>query len=155
MLVTSYQWDFGARIVPQIIAAFGFACALLQLGATVIGRPVPSGAIQPEAARIMDIESSFEGLDDRTIAMRAASAFGWLAFLLASGLVVGLLPAIFLFMVGYMRFGSGERWLPSLAVGGGLFAACYLLFHKLLHLPWPPALLGQLSPALRNLTHLL
>lgn len=155
ILVTSYGWDFGARIVPQIMSAFGFICALVQFGATVIGRPVPSGAIQPEAARIMDIESSFDGLDDRTIARRAASAFGWLAFLLASGLVVGLLPAIFLFMVGYMRFGSGERWLPSLAVGGGLFTACYLLFHKLLHLPWPPALLGQLSPALRNLTHLL
>lgn len=155
VLVTSYQWDFGARIVPQIMSAFGFVCALVQFGATVIGRQVPSGAIQPEAARIMDIESSFEGLDDRTITRRAAAAFGWLAFLLASGLVVGLLPAIFLFMVGYMRFGSGERWLPSLAVGGGLFTACYLLFHKLLHLPWPPALLGQLSPALRNLTHLL
>jgi TctA family transporter len=155
VLVTSYDWEFGARIVPQIIAGFGFACALLQLGATMIGRAVPSGEIRPEASRIMDIESSFEGLDDRTITLRAAAAFGWLAFLLAAGLVVGLLPAIFLFMVGYMRFGSGERWLPSLAVGGGVFAAAYLLFHKLLHLPWPPALLGQLSPALRNATHLM
>ena len=61
---------------------------------------------------------------------------------------------MFLFMVGYMRFGSGERWGPSLAVGAGLFATTYLLFHKLLHLPWPPALLGVLSPELRHLTHL-
>ncbi len=155
VLVTSYGWEFGARIVPQIIAAAGFVCAALQLAATMVGRPVPSGAIQPEAARIMDIESSFEGLDDRTIARRAVEAFGWLVFLLVAGLLVGLLPAIFLFMVGYMRFGSGERWLPSLAVGGGLFAATYLLFHKLLHLPWPPALLGYLSPAIRNATHLM
>ncbi len=154
VLATSYGWEFGARIVPQIIAIFGFICAALQLGATMVGRPVPSGAIQPEAARIMDIESSFEGLDDRTITRRAAEAFGWLLFLLVSGLLVGLLPAMFLFMVGYMRFGSGERWGPSLAVGAGLFATTYLLFHKLLHLPWPPALLGVLSPELRNLTHL-
>lgn len=155
VLVTSYGWDFGARIVPQIIAIFGFLFATLQLGAQMIGRTVPSGEIKPEAARIMDIESSFEGLDDRTINRRALEAFGWLIFLLGAGLIVGLLPALFLFMVGYMRFGSGERWLPSLAVGAGLFTVCYMLFHKLLHLPWPAALLGQLFPALRNATHLL
>lgn len=154
VLATSWDWDFGARIVPQIVSGFGFACALLQLGASVIGRTVPSGALKADAARIMDIESSFEGLDDGTVVRRAAAAFGWLAFLLAASMLVGLLPGIFLFMVGYMRFGSGERWLPSLAVGAGLFGVAYLLFHKLLHLPWPPALIGQWSPALRNATHL-
>ncbi len=156
ILVTSYDWDFGARIVPQIVSVFGLSCAVLQLLASIFDRKVPSGAIQlqPEAARIMDIESSFEGLDDRTIVTRAAVAFGWLVFLLAAGMLVGLLPAMLLFLVGYMRFGAGEKWSTSITVGGGIFLCCYVLFHKLLHLPWPPALLGTLSPDLRNLTHL-
>jgi len=91
-------------------------------------------------------------ISDLILTRSAAGEFTLKSFWLARAR--RLLPAMFLFMVGYMRFGSGERWGPSLAVGAGLFATTYLLFHKLLHLPWPPALLGVLSPELRNLTHL-
>jgi hypothetical protein len=37
--------------------------------------------------------------------------------------------------------------LPIVAV---LLVGMYLLFVKLLHVPWPPSLLGDLFPALRS-----
>jgi hypothetical protein len=62
---------------------------------------------------------------------------------------------MFLFMVGYMRFGEHEDWLPTMAIAVGFSIVAYIIFHKLLVVPWPPSYLGQLVPELRNATHLL
>ena len=46
-----------------------------------------------------------------------------------------------------------ERRTPivqALAIVAGLLIGMYLLFVKLLHVPWPPSLLGDLFPALRD-----
>jgi hypothetical protein len=147
-LTTSYDWRFSARIVPQIVGSFGLVCASLQLGVLLLAR-------SPRArTQIIDIVTDFEGLTPATVAVRGCIVFGWLLAFLVAGALVGLLPAAAIFMICYMRFAGRESWRTALLVALSLSAGAYLLFHKLLIIPWPPALIGQLLPALRNATHL-
>ncbi len=60
-----------------------------------------------------------------------------------------MLPALFVFIILYMRIEGRENWLPVFAVAGGVTAFNYVLFDKLLIIPWPRALLGELLPGLR------
>jgi hypothetical protein len=76
--------------------------------------------------------------------------FAWLLFFLAAAEVVGLLPAMFLFLVGYIRFAGRETWEMTLAIAVPMWIGCYVLFHKLLVVPWPQTVLGDLFPALRS-----
>ena len=88
---------------------------------------------------------------------RALRYFGWCFFILIAALLVGLLPAILIFLVGYLRIEAKEGWKMTLSVGLGAWLISYLLFHQLLRVPWPAAVLGDLLPGLRSigLTNLL
>ncbi len=85
----------------------------------------------------------------KEVGTRAARYFGWCIGLLAAALLIGLLPAMLLFLIGYMRIEGRERWLLASTVAVVTWAAWYLLFHQILRVPWPTALLGDLVPALR------
>ena len=72
-------------------------------------------------------------------------------------MIIGLLPAMLVFLIGYLRLEGRERWVPTLSVALGTWAAAYGLFHLLLRVPWPTVWLGDLLPVLRTsgLTNLL
>lgn len=46
------------------------------------------------------------------------------------------------------RFGAA-RWSTALLIAIPLWIAMYLLFNTLLHVPWPPSLIGDAYPQLR------
>jgi hypothetical protein len=77
--------------------------------------------------------------------------FAWLLFFFGAAAVVGLLPAMFLFLVGYIRFEGKESWFTTLSVSVPIWAMSYLLFHYVLVIPWPQSLLGDVFPALRSI----
>jgi hypothetical protein len=54
-----------------------------------------------------------------------------------------------------MCFGFGEPWLSSLGYAAGTTLFCLIVFHWALQIAWPPSLLGDLFPALRDATHLI
>ena len=64
--------------------------------------------------------------------------------------IVGLLPAMLLFLIGYMRFEGGESWPTTLAIALLTWIVAYVLFHKILIIPWPQALLGDWLGFLRS-----
>ncbi len=64
--------------------------------------------------------------------------------------MVGLLPAMFLFLVGYMRFEGKESWKVTLGVAIPMWVLSYGLFHKILIVPWPQTLVGDWFPELRS-----
>ena len=64
--------------------------------------------------------------------------------------MVGLLPAMFLFLVGYIRFEGRETWFITFAVSIPTWLLSYLLFHYVLIIPWPQSVIGDIFPGLRS-----
>jgi len=176
-------WEFGARLVPTIIAIAGIlftgGILVLRLFVAPVAAPAMAAAgagagggdrnldsdggfDEAQAATAgdafnvkseevhFDIQADYGDLDTKTIFTRAGVYFAWLLFFYGIANVVGLLPAMFLFLVGYMRFEGKESWKMTLGIAVPMWIGSYALFHKLLVVPWPQSLIGHLFPALRS-----
>ena len=175
----SWDWEFGARLVPHVIAWAGilFTGALILSDLFVVppakSAAVEGGAVEGEGTGDsvedargatasdafkaatedvhFDIQADYGDLDVKTIFIRAARYFGWLIFFFAAAAVIGLLPAMFLFLVGYMRFEGKESWKLTLIIALPMFIFSYLLFHTLLLVQWPLTVFGDLFPVVREI----
>jgi hypothetical protein len=58
---------------------------------------------------------------------------------------------MFLFLVGWMRLWGKETWKMTLMVAVIMWGFCYLLFHKVLIIPWPQSVVGDMFPVLRTM----
>lgn len=167
-LIVSSEWEFGAKLVPQII---GWA-ALLFLGwhllsALFVAPAAISLEQEAEASARMglgaegqsaagvsdvhfDIQADYGDLDTATIARRAAIYFGWCLFFFVAASIVGLLPAMFLFLVGYIRFEGKESWFLTLTISACTWLFSYFLFHHILIIPWPQTVIGDFFPGMRS-----
>ena len=96
-----------------------------------------------------DNQADYGDLSVRDIFGRAAIYFGWLLLFLGAAFVVGLLPSMFLFLVGYMHFEGKESWKTTLSIAIPMWIASYILFHIVLVVPWPQSLIGILAPSLK------
>jgi TctA family transporter len=164
----SSGWEFGARLIPQTVAiAAMIFIGWLVLSAMFIapGEKVAveadgipgrgEGGTQPVQSDVhFDISADYGDLPGAEIRRRVINYFAWLLFFFGAGAVVGLLPAMFLFMVGYMRFEGKESWKVTLLVGIPVWLVSYMLFHKLLIIPWPQTLVGDWFPVLRTIPEL-
>ena len=171
-LYVASGWEFGARLVPQVVGYAGVlfvgwhVLSVLFLAppqAIVAGEnnesepsteaqtttPVHAYKIKQEEDHF-DIQADYGDLDVPTIFKRATSYFGWLLFFFGAASVVGLLPAMFLFLVGYMRFEGKESWKLTLGIAIPMWLLSYGLFHKILIVPWPQSLVGDWFPGLRS-----
>jgi TctA family transporter len=138
MLLEARAWSTAARIVPQIIGSLGLAFAALSLANAALRREPQAGAHGAH----MDLGSDTGHLPVRTVLARAGVFFGWLLAFMASTAVIGLLPTVPLFVVAYMRLENREPWRLVLAQAGGFTLFIYVLFDRLLNVPWPENLLG-------------
>ena len=161
MLSVSSGWEFGAKMVPQVIAwtAVGLTSYLLITGLFFTQAPLDfmpklDGIAElkpaPSDEAHFDITADYGDLDRRTILSRAYIYFGWCFAFLVVALVVGLLPAMLLFLIAYMRFEGRESWMVSLSVAASTWVVAYILFHKVLIIPWPQAYLGDWLSFLRS-----
>jgi hypothetical protein len=129
-----------ARLFPTVIAVAGLAFALTQLGQEV-RRAVtrPSDAQQQEAAAPTaegDPEELPEPIAPEVRQRRALAILGWiLAFILFIWLI-GFMTAVPIFVFAYLRFGARESWPVSLAYGIGSGAIFYVLFGKIVRIPF-------------------
>jgi hypothetical protein len=62
-----------------------------------------------------------------------------------------MMPAMAAYLALYMRLVGATRWSITFLVAIPLLIAMYLLFNTLLHVPWPPSILGDAFPQLRAL----
>jgi TctA family transporter len=143
-------WRLSARLMPQTAAAAGLAviacAAIVALTAKLQGRPLMAGKSSFEVA------GAFGTLSESTIYARFGMEVAWLVGLLAGVWLIGLMPAMGLFMFLYMATAGRIRWTTALIITVALWVGFYVLFAKLLHVPWPPSLLGDVFPGLRELT---
>jgi TctA family transporter len=141
------DWKLAARLMPQTAAAAGLMVIAIAGGlaavATARGRPIGASRARSEIA------GALEGLTDAVVYGRLAVQALWLIGLLGGVLVIGMLPALGLFMLLYMTIEGRTRLGTALLIVVPLWVGMYVLFVKLLHVPWPPSLLGDALPWLR------
>jgi hypothetical protein len=143
-------WRFSARLMPQAAAAAGvivIACAGFgALLARLQGKP------RFVAKTAYEVAGAFGELAETTVYARLVVEMLWLFGLLAGVLLIGLMPAMGLYMFLYMATAGRTPWPAALLITAALWIGFYLLFVKLLHVPWPPSLLGDAVPDLREWT---
>jgi TctA family transporter len=170
----SWNWEFGARLVPHVIAWTGilFTCGSIFSDLFMIppaktaSAAVEGSGHDVEDARSstgsdafkvgeddvhFDIQADYGDLDVKNIFIRAARYFGWLLFFFGAASIIGLLPAMFLFLVGYMRIEGKESWKLTLMIAVPMWFFSYLLFHTVLLVSWPLTVFGDLFPAVRSI----
>jgi len=162
-LYISSQWEFGAKLVPQVVGyaaliflgCYAFSKVFYQQGKRQTHTHDETGKETTqdieETDVHFDIVVDFGDLTPATIFQRAAYYFGWCLFFFASAGIIGLLPAMFFFIVGYMRFWAKETWKTTLYIAVPLWIFCYYLFHKILIIPWPQTVIGDMFPVLRTM----
>jgi len=146
-------WKFEAKIVPLVVLTAGITASL----ATTLNEAcrsttsVPATITEASVAQKihMDLSSDIDHLPIRTILFRATTFFGWLVGFMGSMATIGLIPTVPLFVIGYMRLEAKERWRLVLPQAILLTLFIYVVFERMLHLPWPPTLLGKLWPMIR------
>jgi len=81
---------------------------------------------------------------------RASAFFGWCLFYLFATVLIGLLPAMLVFMICYMRLQGRESWEITLSISFATWIVAYLLFHQIIKVVWPQSFLGDMLPFLRS-----
>ncbi|MYZ47117.1 tripartite tricarboxylate transporter permease [Propylenella binzhouense] len=139
-LADMWRWPFGARIIPEIVS---FAGILFLAGylATRLFVEVKSAEPEPVGAD-MDLGISHEDLTLPVIVRRSLVYFAWLGLYLVIAALIGPLPALFVWMLACMIVEFRMKWLPSLATAAATWGLSYLLFIRVLHVPWPKGLFG-------------
>ncbi|MCB4771577.1 tripartite tricarboxylate transporter permease [Ancylobacter sp. Lp-2] len=140
------RWNESSRIVPVILGTIGLVFVILSLVADLLR---PSEAEFDSDEIHMDLESDTGHLENRVVVLRAGIFFGWLIGLTISMAVIGLIPSIPIFVILFMRAEGHERWRLVLPQAIGITLFVYVVFVRIMHVPWPPTLLGYLVPALK------
>ncbi len=158
-LYVSSGWEFGARLAPQVVGWAGVGIVGWHMLSGLFVAPVAVAATEADRERIstastsdvhFDIQADYGGLDGRTIFLRASEYFGWCLGFFGVAALVGLLPALFLFLIGFIRAVGRESWRMAFAVAVPMWLFCYLLFHHILIIPWPQTVVGDFFPGLRS-----
>ena len=144
---SAQTWAFSARLFPTVIGWVG-SIAVLCLFLSMCIRRV-GGMIQTEVH--MDSVEEFKGLEVSTVAVRAVIFFGWCIGYLVMAAILGMLPAMALFIFGFLYWTGRERLHTSILMTVAVVALSYGLFHWILIVPWPEAWIGDVFPMLREI----
>jgi len=154
MLFEASRWNFHARIVPTIVGSIGLLVCITALLAEVSRKPrmaVAGGDGRQAEERIhMDLESDTGHLPPTTVAFRGAIFYGWLLAFMASMAVIGLIPTVPIFVILYMRLEGPEPWKLVIPQAAGLTVFIWVVFDKLLSIPWPQTYMGVWFPILKD-----
>jgi len=158
MLSQSFDWAFAARIVPTIVGIGAILFCSLSLVNEIFGvhernvATATAGAEPDSTApkRIhMDIASKTAHLPGATVLGRGFQFFGWMAGVMLLMWIIGLIPAVPIFIISYMRLEGREKWRIVIPMAACVVALIYVVFDQLLAIPWPPTLLGTFFPILK------
>jgi TctA family transporter len=154
MLIEASRWNWHAKIVPVIVGSLGLIFCIFALLNEVARKPILAtageGGGQADEKIHMDLESDTGHLPPSTVAFRGAIFYGWLLAFMASMAVIGLIPTVPIFVVLYMRLEGPEPWKLVIPQAAGLTVFIWVVFDKLLTIPWPQTYVGVWFPILKD-----
>jgi hypothetical protein len=157
MVIAALPWHLSAKLVPLVVGTIELTVTALSLFNDMCRKPAAAKVrgigeeAQKEVSETihMDLTSDTGHLPLRTIAERALRFFGYLLGFMAVMAFVGLIPTVFVFVILFMRLEGPERWSLTLTYATTLTLAIYVVFDYFMSLPWPPTILGLLTPSLK------
>ena len=154
-MVVSRAWPPAAKLVPDTSCIIALFFASLNLLTEIFGDPA-AAPLGPAEAPNMPGAMPIEGPNvfSAALELRSIRFFFWLVGFLLLGAGIGLLPALCLLSFLLMRIEFAERWMMASVCAVVATVAIYLVFDRIFALPWPPALIGDLLPGLRDMTGL-
>jgi hypothetical protein len=154
MLFEASRWNWHAKIVPVIVGSLGLIFCVVALLNEVARKPMLAtaggGGGQADDKIHMDLESDTGHLPPSTVAFRGAIFYGWLLAFMGSMAVIGLIPTVPIFVVLYMRLEGPEPWKLVIPQAAGLTVFIWVVFDKLLTIPWPQTYLGIWFPVVKE-----
>ncbi len=155
-LVMESEWDFAARLFPSIVSIAGVILSTVLLATETFVRQAAAyprvGIANSEEAAALATHLGYGVLMDRQIYLRALEFFLCAFGVLLVGFIIGLVPALLLFLFAYMRFHGREGWWTASGVTLGMLAFVWVTFDHFVHQRWPTSLIGEFIPALRTLS---
>jgi hypothetical protein len=149
MFVAAQEWSFNARVGPTWVCGALIVAALISLFNQLCYERAPQTAGRSKAHMGIHMDtSSADGLPMRSVLLRSATFFGWLLLFLASMAGIGLVPSVFILIVAFMRLEGREPWKLTLTLAAAATLFIYVVFDRVLQVPWPDTLLGSWIPAL-------
>jgi len=140
-LVSSWTWGLSARLMPATAAVVG----LLVVGARLIQMALPPSQVGYAGLKV-DTTDILADLPRNEMWRRFLIQCAWVLGLLIGVRLIGMLPAIAVFMVTYMVYFGGARWRTALMITVPMWIIMLMLFDNVLHIPWPDSVLGDLWP---------
>jgi hypothetical protein len=159
--VSSLPWQFAARLMPQVVAAIGIVVVAAAIIKELVARfrATPSAAEAtavdggPRSYRVREADP-LDALGNVELLKRSAAIVAWLVGLTALIYLIGILPAALIFMAAYFVI-EGQMMPARAALVSAVYVlAMFVLFDRILHMPWPNALIGDLWPQLRDIVGL-
>lgn len=147
-LVGSTNWPVRSQLIPQIICWTGLICCALQLFLEL--RTGPKQVVAGGMAHGGPGEEKAPDFYRRSLTYAV-----WCLALLVGIAAIGLLPAVLIFQIAFMRVVGKERWGLILPISICYAIFMYLLFEEIVHVHWPRSLLGDMIPWLRSATGIL
>ncbi len=141
-LFSQMAWPFTARLMPMVFATIGLLFS--------VGVIFQALSVTPPQTKQLSTVTEEDRVSANKAAWRGVRFFlSCIAYAFAIH-IAGVLPSIFLLMLYLLIFEGRQKVGLSLVIAGAVVLASYGLFHLLVHLPWPNALLGDIFPALRD-----
>ena len=154
------EWNFAAKLVPMTVGSLALFFATLSLifqifrrdgGAAAAGHGSDVDEAEKRTRIHMDLSSDTAHLTTSQVLIRAATFLAWILGLMAGMAVIGLIPTIPFFVIGYMYSENREPMKVAIPMAVGLMIFVWVVFDYLLTIPWPPTLFGEWFPALAKL----
>ena len=127
-VVTAWSWPWKAALFPLAIGIPLFVLAAAEALWVLFGRTARTESREFQLS---------EHLPPRETLRRTGIAAAWILAFFAAILLLGFNIAVALFVFAYLKFQGDESWLFSAVFTAVTWGAFYLLFDRLLHLPFP------------------
>lgn len=149
MFVAAQEWSFNARVGPTWVCGTLIVFALISLFNQLCYERAPEAQGRSKAHMGIHMDtSSADSMQLRHVLLRSAIFFSWLLAFLASMAVIGLIPSMLLLIVAFMRVEGREPWKLTLTMAAAVTLFIYIVFDRVMMVPWPPTLLGEWFPIL-------
>jgi len=152
MIYVASDWPSQAMMAPTVVGVIVIVCGLISFSYKVFARntaDVPDAATKKRGI-YMDLRSEELAIDSRTVLARGGQFFAWFIVFLLTTALVGLIPAVVVFVVAYMRVEGRERWRFCFLYALSTAAFIFIVFDQIMHVPWPRTVLGHFFPALTS-----
>lgn len=133
-LYATRDWPIKTALYPRVVGVPLVLLAAAEFVLSLRGREPEDGG------RAMDVQFSTSASPE-VAARRTIATFAWLGGFFLSVILLGFSLAIPLFVFAYLKGQGRESWILSVILAAVAWLGFYLLFVRLLHLPFGEGLL--------------